>query len=136
MGLLDRQSRENVGRAVPVLPGQRQSLARISGPDAEGQLVTITLTTPMLDATAGDPSFYDPESVRRFLSTLRVPLFVWSTSERPPLGAIWGGAAPIDSPRALERAVGELREVLDRQRILWVPGVLSSNRVAIRVSTN
>ena len=53
MGLLDRQSRENVGRAVPVLPGQRQSLARISGPDAEGQLVTITLTTPMLDATAG-----------------------------------------------------------------------------------
>lgn len=90
----------------------------------------------LLDATAGDPSFYDPESVRRFLSTLRVPLFVWSTSERPPLGAIWGGAAPIDSPRALERAVGELREVLDRQRILWVPGVLSSNRVAIRVSTN
>ena len=49
MGLLDRQSRENVGRAVPVLPGQRQSLARISGPDAEGQLVTITLTTPTID---------------------------------------------------------------------------------------
>jgi hypothetical protein len=37
-----------------VLPGQRQSLARISGPDAEGQLLTITLTTPTTDGAAGE----------------------------------------------------------------------------------
>ena len=90
----------------------------------------------LLDSTAADPSFYGQAAVRRFLATLKVPLLVWSTLEQPPLGAVWPGVTQIDSPRALERAVGELREVLDRQRIVWVPGTLSSHRVAIRVSMN
>ncbi len=87
----------------------------------------------LLDSTAADPSFYGPAAVRRFLATLKVPLLVWSTLEQPPLGAVWPGATPIDSPRALERAVGELREVLDRQRIVWVPGTLSPRRVTAGV---
>ena len=89
----------------------------------------------LLDESTSDPSFYDPARVRRFLRTARVPLVVWSSDNRSPLATAWGGAVDVSSPSALERAVRDLREILDRQRILWLPGTLLPGTVDVQVST-
>jgi hypothetical protein len=73
---------------------------------------------------AADSSRLSPEDVRRYLSRLRVPLFVWSLvdrSNRPDL-ASWGEVVDVSSTARLSKAVRDLRNSLEEQRVLWIHG--------------
>ncbi len=78
----------------------------------------------LLDERSVDASRYDALAVRRYLASIRVPLFVWSLDGPPasPEVAAWGKVEDVSSSRKLERAFSELRADLERQRIVWVEG--------------
>lgn len=64
-----------------------------------------------------------PAEVLGYLEALRVPLRVWSLERKvPPLAARFGDVVDVSQPPLLSRAVAQLREDLDRQRIVWVEG--------------
>ncbi|HEX9945811.1 MAG TPA: hypothetical protein VGG03_27710 [Thermoanaerobaculia bacterium] len=71
-----------------------------------------------------DQSHYDPATVRRFLSALRVPLFVWSLEKPAPgsTAAAWDEAVDVSVIGNLHRAVKEIRDELAAQRIVMVDG--------------
>ena len=75
------------------------------------------------DAEGGSStvSEFTPREVRSFLADLRVPLLVWSPGKAAVSG--WGRARRLDNPRAVERAIAELRRIVDRQRIAWIGGL-------------
>ena len=57
-----------------------------------------------------DASAYSPASVRSYLASIGVPLFVWSaTGPRPELRDAWGEIVDISSPSKLQAAVDGLR---------------------------
>ncbi|MEM7356857.1 MAG: hypothetical protein AAF657_38945, partial [Acidobacteriota bacterium] len=72
-----------------------------------------------------DESRWQPATVRDFLATLGVPLYVWSTisdTRREKLEG-WEPAQDISTHGEYLAAIGRLKETLDAQRILWVRGV-------------
>ncbi len=75
----------------------------------------------IVDDHPRDLSQLPPGTVRRYLSKLRVPFRVWSTSERSAATA-WGEATPIIENRQLAEAIEELRQLLDRQHMVWLVG--------------
>jgi hypothetical protein len=80
----------------------------------------------VLSGDEKDTSAYDPATVRRYLAALRVPLVVW-TLGRPAHGsaaAAWGPSEDVSVATDLYRAAGELRDLLDSQRIVMVDGRL------------
>jgi len=71
-----------------------------------------------------DASGYGAETVRRFLASLRVPLYVW-TLDPPAAGSLagaWGPSSQVQSTGDLAAAVAALRRDLDAQRIVMVDG--------------
>lgn len=67
-----------------------------------------------------DSSSHDASSIRAYLSTIGVPLYVWSvTGPRPELTG-WGKVDDISSPAKLKAAVDRLREDLESQRVAWL----------------
>lgn len=78
----------------------------------------------VLNGNEEDDSHYDPANVRRFLATLRVPLFVWYL-QRPAPGspaAAWGQGVDATFISNVVEAVVEIREELRSQRIVLVNG--------------
>ncbi len=69
-----------------------------------------------------DASGYDAGTVRRFLATLRVPLYVWTLNRPGAVAKAWGPAADVVSARGVAAAVTALRRDLDSQRIVMVDG--------------
>jgi hypothetical protein len=70
-----------------------------------------------------DASRYDPATVRRYLQSIHVPLFVWSLyGSSSPAAMRWGGAQDISSVLKLSAAVARLRAELEAQRIVWLDG--------------
>jgi len=68
-----------------------------------------------------DASAHSAQSVRRYLASIGVPLFVWSaTGPRPESRDAWGDIADISSPSKLQAAVERLRAELASQRVAWV----------------
>src|SRR5438270_6161766 len=68
-----------------------------------------------------DASAHSARSVRRYLASIGVPLFVWSaTGPHPELRDAWGEIADISSPAKLQTAVDRLRAELKLQRVAWV----------------
>lgn len=65
-----------------------------------------------------DASGRDPQSVRRYLATVGVPLFVWSL--RGPVSSPWGEVEDVSSAARLREAADRLRAKLAAQRIAWV----------------
>jgi hypothetical protein len=79
-----------------------------------------------------DSSRYDPATVRRYLQTIHVPLFVWSLyGPETPSARAWGGTDDVSSLARLEQAVARLRTELDGQRIVWLDGRLLPQEVAL-----
>jgi hypothetical protein len=80
-----------------------------------------------------DASRYDPTTVRRYLESLRVPLFVWTLGKPAPgsTAAAWGPSEDVSVVRNLYRAVAELRERLDSQRIVMVDGRLLPQSITL-----
>ncbi|HEX7677548.1 MAG TPA: hypothetical protein VF713_05450, partial [Thermoanaerobaculia bacterium] len=68
-----------------------------------------------------DQSTIEPASVRHYLESIGVPLFVWSlTGPRPDLAASWGEIDDISNPRQFRAALERLRASLASQHIVWV----------------
>jgi hypothetical protein len=73
-----------------------------------------------------DASRYDVATVRRYLESIRVPLFVWALygPETPGLKA-WAGGGEVEDISTLaklEAAVDRLKADLAEQRIVWLDG--------------
>lgn len=72
---------------------------------------------------AADTSRYDPATVRRYLSALAVPLFVWSLeSPDSPAAKAWAIAEDVSNQHKLYAAVKRVKDELEAQRIVWVEG--------------
>jgi hypothetical protein len=70
-----------------------------------------------------DASRYDPDTVRKYLASIRVPLFVWSLyGPNTPAAKRWGGAEDISTVSKMSAAVRKLRSELEAQRIVWLEG--------------
>jgi len=68
-----------------------------------------------------DRSSHDPASIRGYLSSIGVPLYVWSViGPRPELQAAWGEIEDISSPAKLKVATDRLRTDLESQRVAWL----------------
>jgi hypothetical protein len=81
----------------------------------------------VLGGEAQDVSRYDVSTVRRYLESIRVPLFVWSLyGPDPPGAAAWTSPAEkaddISNLFKLERAVSRLKAELAGQQIVWLDG--------------
>lgn len=75
----------------------------------------------LLLGSTPDASSNTPASVRRYLETIGVPLFVWSVEgPRPDLADSWGAVDDISTTRGLENAVAKLERAVVEQRIAWV----------------
>lgn len=79
----------------------------------------------VLGATPEDASRYDPAIVRRYLESIRVPLFVWTVekgaAESPALAG-WGQVEDASNLNRFRSAVARLRDALEEQRVVWVEG--------------
>lgn len=74
----------------------------------------------------------DAARVRRYLSRLRVPLFVWRISKGAvPAAQDWPGAIDASTLPLLREAFHALRSELASQRIVWVEGRLEPSRIAL-----
>lgn len=71
---------------------------------------------------AGDASQFSAAVAKRYLASLRVPLRVWSVDPLPDASG-WGEVVDVSTLSALERAVEELSDQLERQRIVFVRGL-------------
>ncbi len=73
-----------------------------------------------------DVSHYEPATVRAYLQSIHVPLFVWSLyGTRSVMAKAWGAAGDIEdvsNPANMEKAVAKLKAELDAQKIVWVEG--------------
>jgi hypothetical protein len=77
----------------------------------------------VLGRDSDDSSRYDPDTVRRYLESIHVPLFVWSLyGPNTAAAKRWGGAEDISSFYKLSTAVTRLRKELESQRIVWLEG--------------
>jgi hypothetical protein len=83
----------------------------------------------VLSENPRDQSHYRPRDVRRYLESLRVPLFVWTTGPTPT--PEWGETRTIGATRALRRAEKELFAELARQWIVWLEGDHMVNEVEL-----
>lgn len=79
-----------------------------------------------------DVSHYDPGTVRRYLQSVRVPLFVWGLyGPDTPAARAWGGAEDISTLARLREAVDRLKAELEAQKIVWVEGRYLPQEVAL-----
>ncbi|MES1243690.1 MAG: hypothetical protein ABUT39_18935 [Acidobacteriota bacterium] len=76
----------------------------------------------VLDAASGDESLYDPVTVRRYLSSIRVPLHVWSLDRDVSSLKAWGEIEDTSSVAGLELAFRKAASDLERQRIVLIEG--------------
>jgi hypothetical protein len=77
-----------------------------------------------------DSSSHSPASIRGYLSSIGVPLYVWSVTGPRPESAAWGEIDDISSPAKLKVAVDRLREDLETQRVAWLAtGAVAALRV-------
>jgi hypothetical protein len=78
-----------------------------------------------------DASRFDVATVKRYLNSLNVPLFVWQLGESSPPRTDWGPSARISSFGDLKRAWRALDKSLNRQRVVWLEGIHLPNAVEI-----
>jgi len=80
-----------------------------------------------------DQGRLDPATVRRFLATIHVPLFVWVLDKPAPgtTATAWGHAEDISEVRNLADAVEKIRQELASQRIVMVDGRLLPQSIAL-----
>ncbi|MFY9823549.1 MAG: hypothetical protein WAM82_19360 [Thermoanaerobaculia bacterium] len=77
----------------------------------------------VLSGNVRDSSRYSPETVKRYLESVHVPLFIWYLYGSPtPSARGWGGGEDVSTLEKLEKAVDRLRTGLDSQRIVWLEG--------------
>ena len=85
-----------------------------------GRRVVLMVVEP----GSADASEYPPETVRRFLASLHVPLYVWSVGPLAPAFAGWNEAVDVSSEKGFKDSAKKIRADLESQRIVWVDGKL------------
>jgi hypothetical protein len=85
----------------------------------------------LLGQGAVDGSRYAPEAVRRYLSRLHVPLFVWSLGTPSPAAAAWEEVQDVSTALGMLQAFADLRRELGTQRIVWVEGRLLPQEIEL-----
>jgi hypothetical protein len=68
-----------------------------------------------------DLSRSNPALVRRYLESIRVPLFVWTLGDPASAGA-WGEGVKVSSTAKMRKAFARLEKELATQRIIWLDG--------------
>ena len=76
----------------------------------------------VLDAHSGDESLYDPATVRRYLSAIRVPLHVWSLDRDVSSMKAWGNVQDAWNAASLATAFQKAAFDLERQRVVLIEG--------------
>jgi hypothetical protein len=76
----------------------------------------------VLDAVSGDKSVYDPMTVRRYLSSIRVPLYVWSVDRDISSMKAWGEIQDAWNVSSIDLAFQKAAADLERQRIVLIEG--------------
>jgi hypothetical protein len=74
----------------------------------------------ILGAGERDASQYAPATVRRYLESIGVPLFVWSLCPSEGLAHEWGSIEDVSNQDRLRAAIKRLATALAAQRIAWV----------------
>jgi hypothetical protein len=101
----------------PARPGDAVAVAGLHAMGGANRRAVVLVVDDSRDA-----SLYDPAAVRRYLSAIRVPLFVWTLNEAAARRKAWGETAIIHDTVSLERAFHKVRTALERQRIVWIEG--------------
>jgi len=105
--------------AGPLMMSDAVAVAGIRAAEGNGRRSVILL----LGETREDGSRFPTDAARRYLTALRVPLYVWDlsgpTADVPPG---WGDSRPVDNVDDLVRAVRRVRYRLEEQRIIWING--------------
>ena len=86
----------------------------------------------LVSRASDDASQLTVGQVRGYLSTLRVPLHVWSYG---PTTSPWGEATPLISFVAYQQAATALKKDLDSQRIVWVAGEWRPEQISLSPET-
>jgi hypothetical protein len=82
-----------------------------------------------------DTSQFSLAAASKYLDSLRVPLFVWSTSRRRAHSVAESGVVDVSSIGKLGLAARDLFETLERQRIVWLSGTPLTARSLARGRT-
>ncbi len=78
-----------------------------------------------------DASQFGPEQVRRYLESIGVPLVVWNPQKGAKEAGPWGAALNVSTDSLLDSAYRELSRALDRQRIVWLNGLVLPQTVVV-----
>lgn len=78
-----------------------------------------------------DTSEVTPDTVRRYLEALGVPLFVWSFDQGIIEDTPWGEVVDVSTPRLMSLASDRILRALNRQRIVWVEGKHLAHQVTV-----
>ena len=78
----------------------------------------------VLSGDWNDGSRYPPAAVRRYLETIRVPLYVWSLRPPPYAAAVaaWGEVEDVSTLGQMRQSYRRLERDLASQRIVWFDG--------------
>jgi hypothetical protein len=77
----------------------------------------------LIHAGSDDVSHLSPETVRRYLRSMNVPLLVWAVDDRSASRASpWGDVAMVRDAPGFLSASGRLLSVLSSQRVVWLEG--------------
>lgn len=120
---------EILRRTTPPMPSTRSdvrladsvAVAGLIAASRSRRRAVILVTDAEVGSARSAVGRFTPRAVTKFLGRLRVPLLVWTTGEDRNLP--WGEARRLTNPRSVERAIAELRRIVDRQRIAWVRGL-------------
>ena len=121
--------------------GFRSVLTRVSDPEPQPQAARFTdavavaglnaygsfgrrVVLMVVEPGSADASEYPPETVRRFLASLHVPLYVWSVGPLAPAFAGWSEAVDVSTEKGFKDSAKKIRADLESQRIVWVDGKL------------
>jgi len=103
----------------PLMMSDAVAVAGIRAAAGNGRRSVILL----LGEAREDGSRFPVDAARRYLTSLRVPLYIWDLSgptAKVPPG--WGDSRPVDNVDDLARAVRRVRYQLEEQRIIWING--------------
>ncbi|HEV8582408.1 MAG TPA: hypothetical protein VGX68_25355 [Thermoanaerobaculia bacterium] len=124
-------------RVLADLEGQKRRIAdavAVAGLQAAAENYRRAVVL-VLGGDEEDASRYDPETVRRYLKSIHVPLFVWSLyGAETPAAKRWGGAEDVSTVYKLSMAVARLRKEVEAQRIIWLEGRYLPQAIALSPS--
>ena len=112
-----------LSRVVHAEEGVARTADAVAVAGVEADLDSGPRAVLLLLAGDHDDSQYGGPGVRRFLAALRVPLYVWSLGPASAgMRDAWGAVEDVSTRHGLDHAFDQLKQDLDRQRIVLVEG--------------